>query len=192
MTRRFLQCMMMLMLGASWSALAQADFKATPATLPMAEGGRENILLVETDNERFAISIPIGYGPQVQADSRSIIFTSASGASAISVRFGTNYAGALPKHNDLRDQVAANHPGASLVTSSASFTDFGPAQSFDLFQPAVTGELQRIRDTYVAYPEGSVELAFSCNSSEFEKEKLDFARLLNSFRLLGKDVKINP
>ncbi len=60
------------------------------------------------------------------------------------------------------------------------------------FSPAGNGLLLRIRDVYVAYPEGSVEMTFSCNSAEFDKQKLGFMRQLNSFRLLSKDVKTNP
>ncbi|HUD84173.1 MAG TPA: hypothetical protein VMQ67_11750 [Candidatus Saccharimonadales bacterium] len=188
MGRLFLQWVILLVLGASSSTLAQPDFKATPTTIVMAEGGRESILLVETDHERFSLSIPKDYGMDARAETRSIIFTAGAGASVITVQFATNYAGALPKQNNLRDQVAANHPGASLVASST----FGPAQSFDLFLPAGNGLLLRIRDAYVAYPEGSVELTFSCNSADFDKQKLGFARLLNSFRSLPKDVNKNP
>jgi hypothetical protein len=182
----------MLALAASSSASAQPDFKATPTTITMAEGGRDSILLVETDNERFSLSIPNGYGSLARADTRSIIFTSDAAASVITVQFTTNYPGALPKQDKLRDRVAANHPRASLVGSSGSATDFGPSQSFDLFQPAGNGFLLRIRDAYAAYPEGSVEFTFSCNSADFDKQKLGFARLLYSFHMLRKDVKNNP
>ncbi len=180
---------MLLATVVSSSALAQPDFNATPTTITTAEGGREDILLVDTDNERFSLSIPKGYGSQAHADTRSIKFTSGTGISAITVQFTTNYPGQLPKLEKLRDQVAANHPGASLVASSVSATDFGPAQTFELFQPADGGLMLRIRDVYVAYPEGSVELTFSCNDADFDKQKLGFARLLNSFHLLPKDVK---
>jgi hypothetical protein len=101
MARLFLQWVILLVLGASSSTLAQPDFKATPTTIVMAEGGRESILLVETDHERFSLSIPKGYGMDARAETRSIIFTAGAGASVISVQFTTNYAGALPKHNNL-------------------------------------------------------------------------------------------
>jgi hypothetical protein len=192
MARRYLYCLMMFLSGASLSLMAQADFTATATTVAMAEGGLQDILFVGADNERFSITIPRGYGSQARADIRSIIFTSANGDSMITVRFTTNYAGALPKKDRLSDAVAANHPGASLVSSSVVPTDFGPSQSFDLFQPAANGTLVRIRDAYVAYPEGSVELTFSCNSADFDKKKFGFARLLYSFRLLPKDAKTNP
>jgi hypothetical protein len=192
MARPFLHWVVMLALAASSSALAQSDFKATAATIATAEGGSRSILLVDTDNERFSLSIPQGYGSQSHADTRSILFTSGGGVSVITVRFTTNYPGALPKQDKLRDQVAAHHPGASLVGSSMSATGFGPAQCFDLFQPAGNGLMLRIRDVYVAYPEGSVELTFSCNSADFDKQKYSFGRLLNSFRLLPKDAKTNP
>lgn len=158
----------------------------------MTEGGTASILLMDTDNERFSIGCPRGYGSQTHFENRSIVFTSDSGATAITVQFSTNYAGVLPKQEALRDQVAANRPTASLVISSTAGTGLGPAQSFDLFQPAGNSLMLRIRDAYVAYPEGSVEFTFSCASADFDKKKVEFMLLLNSFRLLNKDTKINP
>jgi hypothetical protein len=192
MTRFLARWMMVLALAAPASAPAQTDFKATPTTIAMAEGGSQSVLLVETDNERFSFSIPRGYGSQVRAETRTIVFTSGAGASVITVQFTTNYAGALPRQEALRDHVAANHPGASLVASTAASTGFGPAQSFELFRPAGNGVLLRVRDVFAAYPEGSAELTFSCNSADFDKEKPRFTQLLNSFRLLAKDGKTNP
>jgi hypothetical protein len=192
MTRRFLCSVALLYLGVSLPARAQSDFSATAATITVAEGGSQDILVVETDGERFSLFIPIGYGSQVRAESRSIIFTSSGGDSAITLRFTTNYAGGLPRQEMLRDEVAARHQGASLVATSAASTGFGTALSFELFRPAANGLMLRTRDVYAAYPEGSVELAFSCSSVEFDKQKLGFARLLNSFRLLTKDAKTTP
>jgi hypothetical protein len=108
------------------------------------------------------------------------------------MRFTAAYAGSLPEGNALRDRVAANHPKASLVSSAQSTTALGPAQIFDLMQPAANGSIVRMRDAYVAYPEGSVELSFSCNSADFDKKKFGFARLLYSFRLVTKDAKGTP
>jgi hypothetical protein len=178
--------------GVFTAGPAHADFTVTPATITMTEGGTASILLMDTDNERFSIGCPRGYGSQTHFENRSIVFTSDSGATAITVQFSTNYAGVLPKQEALRDQVAANRPTASLVISSTAGTGLGPAQSFDLFQPAGNSLMLRIRDAYVAYPEGSVEFTFSCASADFDKKKVEFMLLLNSFRLLNKDTKINP
>jgi hypothetical protein len=188
----FLRCVVMLGWGASLSALAQTDFKATLTSVATAEGGSEVVMVVDADNERFSLQVPRGYGSQAHAENRSIVFTSEGGASVINLQFTTNYAGALPKQEKLRDQVAASHPGASLVASSPATTGFGSGYSFDLFRPAGNGLLLRIRDVYVAYPEGSIEMTFSCNSTDFDKQKLGFMRQLNSFRLLPKDAKTNP
>jgi hypothetical protein len=184
--------MMILTFAAATSALAQSDFKTTPTTITMAEGGTESVMLVETDSERFTLVNPRGYGSHASSETRTIIFTAADGASVINVHFTAKYPGALPKQDKLRDQVAANHPGASLVASAPASTAFGPAQSFDLFQPAGNGLMLRIRDVFAAYPEGSSELTFSCNSADFDKQKREFGRVLNSFRLLPKDGKTNP
>jgi hypothetical protein len=192
MGRLIFNSVIIFLLGASSPIVAQTEFNATVSTVTMTEGGTASVMLVETDNERFSLAIPIGYGSEAHADTRSVVFTSDSGACVITVKFSTNYARALPKQDVMRDRVAANHLGASLVASSASSTGFGPALSFDLFQPASNGLLLRIRDVFAAYSKGSVELTFSCNSGDFDKEKLGFMRLLNSFHSLAKSVKSNP
>lgn len=183
---------MVMLLGASLPSLAQSDFRATATTVAMAEGGTDNVLLVETDNERFSISIPRGYVSQANAGMRSITFTANTGDSVITMRFTTNYAGSLPKEETLRDTVAGNHGTASLVGTASSRTDLGALETFDLFQPAANGLIVRLRDAFVAYPEGSVEFMFSCNNTDFDKQKLGFSRLVYSFRMLPKDAKNNP
>jgi len=192
MPARCFNWVMIAVLAPSVLALAQPNFKATPATVNMAEGGRQDLMLVDTDNERFSITIPNDSGSELHADTRSVIFKAAAGDSIITVRFTATYAGGLPTGNTLRDLVAANHPKATLISSAQSSTSLGPAQTFDLMQPAANGSIVRIRDAYVAYPEGSVELTFSCNSADFDKKKFGFARLLYSFRLLTKDAKGTP
>lgn len=176
---------------AMCSPLMAQAFKATPAIITVAEGGRENVLLIQIDDQRFSVVIPKGYGTAVRTDSRSIVFTAESGGSVITAQFTTNYPGALPKEEKLRDEVAAKNPEASLVQSSVSYTDFGPAYSFDLFRPASGGLMLHNRDAYVAYPEGSAEFTFSCDESGFDKQKLAFSRVLNSFRAVPKDDKKN-
>jgi hypothetical protein len=192
MRRYFAARLIILLTVVPLSAWAGPDFKVTATTVEMTEGGADFILLVETDSRRFTLSIPKGYGSETQADTRTIVFTSDVGASAITVRFSTNYAGALPNADKLRDQVAASYRTASLVASSAASTGFGPALSFELYQPAGKGLMLRIRDVYASYAEGSVELTFSCNNNDFDKQKIGFMRLLNSFRLVAKDDKVNP
>ena len=88
--------------------------------------------------------------------------------------------------------VVSDHPGSTLAFVSAAGIGIGPAVAFDLFVPAGTNLMLRMRDVYVPYSEGSVELTFSCNSADFDRQKIEFMLMLNSFRLLDKDTKINP
>lgn len=169
-----------------------AQFTATTTTITMAEGGTANVLLVAVDNDNFSIRIPRGYRPQAHPESRTINFASESGASAISLRFSTNYARALPKKEILGEQVISNHSGAALASISQAGTGVGPAVSYDLFVPAGHNLTLRMRDIYVSYAEGSVELTFSCDIADFDKQKLEFMLAVNSFRLLDKNATINP
>jgi hypothetical protein len=53
----------------------------------------------------------------------------------------------------------------------------------------VAGNLtMRIRDGYLAFPEGSFEFTLLCDLREYDKNRLSFAWLLNSFRLQPQSV----
>jgi hypothetical protein len=174
------------------SAFAQPAFKVYPSTESTQEGGDVNILVIQTDNERFALRVPKGYGSQVHQFDQSIVFTSQTGSSIITVKMSTNYAGALPKQEELRAQVAKKYATASLVQTTPCFTACGAGLRFELFQPAAGNLTIRIRDAYVAFPEGSFEFTLSCDSQDYDKNQLSFSWLLNSFRLQSEPAKKNP
>src|ERR1700722_13705111 len=91
------QCALILGTLICSAMLCSAEFEVSATTIVMAEGGNAGVLLVSTDGEQFSMVLPKGYRPQSHAESRSIALASESGASAITVRFSTNYAGILPK-----------------------------------------------------------------------------------------------
>jgi hypothetical protein len=188
---QFLICLL-LFANLQPPCFGQSSFKVIPATLASAEGGSVNVLLIEVDQAQFSLRIPNGYGTQVSEEKRSIVFTAASDASMITVRVTTNFPGALPKMEELRDIVAQKYPSASVVQSSPCVSDYGPGLCFDLTQPAPNGLALRIRDAYVPYPAGSFEFIFSCNGADYDKYRLSFTWLLNSFRLQPKSAKNNP
>jgi hypothetical protein len=181
-----------LVLALVSPAAAQPLFRVISSTVTSAEGGLVNVLLVQAGDEHFSLRIPKGYGTQVRLESRSIVFTSESGASAITMQVTTNYPGTLPKMEELRDLVAKKHPGASLVQSSSCISDYGSGLCFDLFQPTQNNLTVRIRDAYFSYPEGSFEFTLTCNSADYDKSRLSFAWLLNSFRLQPEPAKKEP
>jgi len=93
---------------------------------------------------------------------------------------------------DLRDQVARKNSTASLVQTSPCHTSCGTGLLFDLFQPSAGGLTMRIRDGYVSFAEGSFEFTLSCDSRDYDKNRLSFAWLLNSFRLQTQSATTNP
>ena len=192
MARFIKRCAIIFGILILFGTVCHAQFTVTATTVNIAEGGTVNVLLVAVDNESFSINIPRGYRPQSHPESRTVNFASDSGASAISVRFSTNCARVLPKQEILVDQVLSNHTGATLAGISSAGTGIGPAVSYDLFQPAGKDLMLRVRDIYVAYSEGSVELTFSCNSADFDRQKIEFMQAVNSFRSLDKNATINP
>jgi hypothetical protein len=186
------QCAIIFAILAFSVTVCRAQFTVTATTITMAEGGTAGVLLIGVDNESFTICVPRGYRPQSHPESRTINFASESGASAIAVRFSTNYARVLPKKEILGGQVVSNHSGATLAAILNAGTGVGPAVAYDLFQPAAKDLMLRIREIYVPYSEGSVELTFSCNSADFDRQKIEFMQAVNSFRLLDKNATLNP
>jgi hypothetical protein len=178
-------------LGAA-SACGQPEFKVYPSTEATAEGGLVNIMVIQTESEQFQFRVPKGYGSQVRQNDQSIVFTSLTGGSIITIRMSTNYAGSLPKMEDLRDEVAKKNSTASLVQTSPCHTSCGTGLLFDLFQSTAGNLTMRIRDGFVSFPEGSFEFTLSCDSRDYDKNRLSFAWLLNSFRLQSQSTKTNP
>jgi len=174
------------------SAFGQADFRVYPSTETTAESGVVNILVIQVDNQHFQLRTPKDYGAQIHQNDQSIVFTSLNGASVITVKVSTNFAGSLPKMETLRDQVAQKYSTASLVQTSSCHTSCGMGLLFDLFQPAAGNSTMRIRDGFVSFPQGSFEFTLSCDSSDYDKSRLSFAWLLNSFRLQSQSANTNP
>jgi hypothetical protein len=183
-----------LALAGIWAspAFSQPDFRGYPSTEASPEGGVVNILVIQTENEHFQMRVPKDYGAQVHSREQSIVFTSQTGGSMITVRMSTNYARSLPKMEVLRDEVARKYPTASLVQSSTCFTSCGAGLVFDLFQPASGNSTIRIRDGFVSVPEGSFEFTLSCDLKDYDKNRLSFAWLLNSFRLQTSSATTTP
>ncbi len=172
-------------------ALAQPEFRVSSSTEATPEGGNVNILNIQTDKELFQLRVPKNYGAQAHPGDLSIVFSSETGSSVITLQMSTNYAGGLPKAEDLCGLVAKKHPTASLVQTSRCYTDCGTGLMFDLFQPAAGNMTMRLRDAYVSFAEGSFEFTLSCDQRDYDHQRLSFSWLLNSFRLRPEPAKKN-
>src|SRR5271155_2801296 len=82
----------------------QLEFKVSSATEATVEGGNVNIMVIQTGTKHFVLRVPKNFGAQVNAEDQSIVFTSQTGSSVITVKMSTNYAGSLPKTEELRGQ----------------------------------------------------------------------------------------
>jgi hypothetical protein len=156
------------------------------------EGGNVSILILQTGKRQFEMRVPVKYGVQVYPGQQSIVFASETGSSVITVKMTTNYPGALPKMEELRDLVARKHATASLVQTSPCYADCGQGLLFDLFQPAANNSMVRIRDAYISFPEGSFEFTLSCDLREYDKNRISLVWLLNSFRQRPEPAKKRP
>jgi hypothetical protein len=168
------------------------EFKVTASTETAVEGDNANILVIETGDQKFELSVPKKFGAQFDNGERSIVFTSQNGSSVMTVKMSTNYAGKLPKMEDLRDEVARQYPSASLVQSSPCHTSYGTGLLFDLFQPAAGGMTIRMRHGFISFPKGSFEFTLSCDVRDYDQNRLSYAWLLNSFRLQTEPARKDP
>jgi len=169
-------------------AFGEPAFRVFPTIEATQEGGNVNVLVIQTDHEHFELRVPKEYSVQIRQSDQSVMFASQTGSSVITLKMTTNYAGGLPKMETLRDLVAQKFSTASLVQSSPCITSCGAGLLFDLFQPVGGNLTMRIRDGYLAFPEGSFEFTLSCDLREYDKNRLSFAWLLNSFRLQAQPV----
>ncbi len=172
-----------LVLAALVSAQAQPAFKAYPSEEKMMEGGTASLLIIETDHGHFALRVPREYGAQVRAIDQTIIFSSQNDSSVITLKMSTNYAGKLPRQDELRDIVVKKFASASFARASACYTSCGAGSVFEFFQPAAGSTTIRIKDAYLPFADGSFEFTLKCDSRDYEKCHLSFDWLLNSFRL---------
>jgi hypothetical protein len=167
----------------------QLEFKVSSTTETTVEGGNVNVMVIQTGNRTFELRVPKNYGAQVNAEAQSIVFTSQTGSCVITVKMSTNYAGSLPRAEELRDQVAKKYSTASLVQTSVCHSTCGNGLLFDLFQPAAGDLTMRIRDGFISFPEGSFEFTLSCDLRDYDQNRLSFAWLLNSFHLQTEPAK---
>jgi hypothetical protein len=75
------------------------------------------------------------------------------------------------------------------VQTSSCYTAYASGDVFDLFQPTAGKPTLRMRDAYVSCREGSVEFTLSCDLAGYDKARLSFAWLLNSFRSADETAK---
>jgi hypothetical protein len=191
MTRLFVLIVLVCGLVAP-ALLAQPLVRVYPTTETMIEGGAVDLLVLNAGKQSFALEIPKNYGTQVRLETSSVLFTSLSNISLITVQVTTNFPGTLPLSDDLQAIVAAKFPGASILQPFPCVTGCGPGRGFDLVRPAADGLTVRLRDAYLSFPSGSVEFTFTCNGADFDRQRLGFSRLLNSFRLYSENVTNSP
>ena len=175
--------LILLVFAAVVSAPAQPAFKVYPSEEKMMEGGTASLLIIETDHGRYSLRVPQEYGAQVHPSDHTVIFTAQNASSVITLKMTTNYAGKLPRQDELRDIVVQKFPTASFARASACYTSCGAGSVFEFFQPAAGNTTMRIKDAYLPFADGSFEFTLKCDSRDYDKNRLGFDWLLNSFRL---------
>jgi hypothetical protein len=164
------------------------QFRVIPTTVQMAEGGRANLLVIISGEQRFNLRQPPGFSFRVDPENKSLLFRSADEKTAISFQITTNFPGQLPAVEVLRAKAMEQTPGAGLVQSAVCSTGYQPGCFFDLVRMLPEGMSVRFRHVYVPCPQGTVEFLFATDNVDFEKQRFILSNLLNSFRLESTTV----
>lgn len=162
------------------AAHAQVDFHAYLTSDQMLEGGRAETLSVVTSNLLFSLHPPRNWYREVDDLQRKIVFTAASGKSAITVLFTGDSPGSLPDQETLKFQALQAQPGAGFVLFGSIQTTSQPAEFVDMVRMLSPGVIQRFRHAYVADPAGRVEFILAATDDEFPQRKETLSMMLRS------------
>lgn len=160
-----------------------AQFRVTPTTIDMVEGGKVHILVIVSGEQRFTLRQPAGFGFRVDPVNKSILFKSADEKTAISFQLTTNAPGQLPDQEVLRAKVTVQTPGAGIIQASTCSSGYKPGCFFDLVRILREGMSVRFRHVYVPGAEGMTEFVFATDNKDFESQRFIFSNFVNSFRL---------
>jgi hypothetical protein len=175
-----------LILGSlflAWTGRAQPAFRAYASTVEQAEGGKIDIMVVVLGGERVTVRVPHGYGAQVQAEKRSVVFMDKAGTTAITLRATTNSPGLMPEDDVLRSTALAAYPGGTFLEISTCPTGYNPAKCVDLVRTISPALSLRVRHAFVACPEGAVEVVCAANGAVFEDARVVFNAMMSSLRV---------
>jgi hypothetical protein len=165
------------------AARAQGDFHAYPGTTNLTEGGTVDKITVVNSNLMFDIRPPKGWTKMVDEAGQKIVFTSASGTSAVTVQFTANSPGTLPERGILREQAQKQHPGAGISHGAICATSYKPGVFFDLVAVPTPGIVLRTRHAFVSQPAGEVEFVLTTSDADFGKDSAVFMAMLRAFRV---------
>ena len=182
--------LLLLLLAPAMVARAQGDFHAYSATEDLIEGGQVEKMNIVLSNLLFTIRPPKNWGRVVDAAGRKIVFTSASGKSAVTVQFTAESPGTLPGDDVLRARVLQAHPAAEIMQKSVCPTSYKPGVLYDLIQMPAEGVILKVRHVFLPQPAGEVEVVLSASDDEFEKDKYIVMAMLRAFKV--ETVKPQP
>jgi hypothetical protein len=172
-----------LLLSLALGAQAQTDFNAYSGTEESLEGGWVPKLTIVTRDFQFNISPPRGWACQQDAPSRKLVFTSASGRSAITIQFTARSPRTLPDNDVLREEVLRAHPGSGILQTAMCPTSYQAGVFFDLVLMPSPGNILKVRHAYVPGPAGEVEFILSANADEFDQNRVFLMSMLRSYRV---------
>ena len=175
---KYLGLLILLCLASS----SFGQFRVSPATIDMAEGGRVSVLTIFNGEERFTLRQPPGYTFRVDPHDKSVLFRSADERTAISFQVTTNSPGQLPPEDILRAAAIEQTPGSAFLQSSVCATGYKAGCFVDLVRTSREKMSVRFRHVYVPCPEGMAEFVFATDNEDFDRQRFVLNAFLNSFR----------
>ena len=175
--------LLLLFISLVCQVRAQDDFRAYSSSYEMIEGGRIDTMVALLNGYRFTTRVPNKFSTHIDSDKRSIVFTDASGSTAITMQVTTNSPGGLPPDDTLHEQAVSADAGGSFIQLVGANAGGHPCRYVDTVRLMHNDLAIRTRYVFVQTSEGIVDFIYTSKSEDFEKGRIVLNQVLNSFRV---------
>jgi hypothetical protein len=170
-------------LGGFTGAAADPPFRAFASAVDLPEGGKDNYIIMLMGAERITVHVPHAYAAQVKTEKNSVVFTDASGTTAITLKATLEWPGVMPEEDRLRVKALAANPGGTNLEVSTCPTGYTPAKVVDSERDIAPGLSLKFRHGFVACPEGTLEVVCAANGANFDAAKEVFNSMMSSLKV---------
>lgn len=166
-----------------WAGAAE-QFKLQVSQQYIPEAGSVTSCLLVTARERYSFLPPANWRIESDEVARKISLVLAdSTVIAIQIKEGAFGTAADQTQVQLRDQVLARFPGASILAESVCYAEAGAGQAFDLEWNAENGTRFATRFAVFSVSGETIELVLTAKPEKFQSHHATFTGLLNTFRV---------
>jgi len=163
---------------------AAEQFKLNVSQQHIPEAGLVTNCLLVTAREKYSFLPPANWRIESDEAARKVSLVLADGTViAIQIKDVALGTAAGQTQAQLRDQVLARFPGASILAESVCFAEAGEGQAFDLEWDAGNGTRFATRFAVFSVSGEIIEVVLTTKPEKFHSHHATFTGLLNTFRI---------